>query len=227
MATQDLMAQGVLLGVSHIFIVPLIAVSYFQGMWLLLIVACIELFNSLTYHVCDWYGACLFSYTMHRLLDYVFATYFIPLIALEQIYWRDRADYAARGVGAPWLHKIWAVFLGFMVAVATLVTGGNAVSQAIVLGVTAVVLLGYWSVYGCIYRSFPRYKWSWFFLGTVYIELGLLMFVIDAASPQLFGYTHSMWHALVFTGTAYMAATKPPVPHFLNAERKIERLVIV
>lgn len=215
--------QGVFNVASNLFAIFPAYSAFVFGSLLIFINSVLEGVISLLYHTCDSFDYCVIDYKLLRAADYIFATNFVNLLTVNFIYWRDRPDYAARGVGAPWLQKIWLFLLFALTLGMTAITGGDIVSQAVILGANVLLIVSYWITYGIRYGSFPRYHLSSFYFGVLLTLSGLTMFFCDNMAPRLFGYTHSLWHVAVFLGAAYLVRIKPPRPLYLNAENKIQQ----
>lgn len=214
-------AVEVLLTLSNLaFVVPA-TVAFSWGHFLLGFVYASVVPVSASYHLCDSFGLCMFRYSVHRLLDYTFAGLTVPLTGLIFVYWRDRPEKGARGVGFPWLHKLFALYFAALTAILIVTTNGSMVSQIVLFGAAVLLIGGYWFVYWVVYERIPHYDWTALHIGLNLTLLSLLLFVVNSRYPSYYWGTHSLWHIFSAFGQAYIVRVVPPVAAYLNAEARV------
>jgi len=219
--------EEVFLTISNLaFIAPAIVAGIYGRFFRLFIYAAVVLASG-SYHLCDSYSVCLFDYDIHHHLDFTFAMLAVPLTALYFPYWRDRPDPFARGIGYPWLEKLFILFFVTLTAILVTTTGGSVTAQGILFGLSLVIIIGYWIGYYYLYLSIPRYEWKSLFAGSMLTLISVLLFLIQSEAPEAYWASHSLWHILGAFGQGYILMIKPPAPYYLNAESKMDGLSIV
>lgn len=184
-------------------------------------------FTSGSYHICDSYSACLFSYATHHYLDFVVATLMVPQSSLYFIRWRWNGDYEdlkdskTQALGVPFLEKWFIVFFVLVTAIVVALTTGDIQSQSILAGAGLFVTISYWIGYLIVYKTFPRYDWFSVLGFMSFTGISLLYFSYQDSDPDSYWAVHSLWHACSALGQDYLIRIKPSLPAYLNAETPI------
>jgi len=167
-----------------------------------------EAFVSALYHLCDYSGACLFSFSMLYYLDFFFAQLMIIDCGLYLI------DFKKRYRWIEWL----LFFIGMLVLYILLGTvgSGQLYVQAAIVGAMLLIDIFYWFVWGV-----PAYDWYFMTLGLSLIGGSVMLFSVQTAYPPTYWATHSLWHITASIGRHYLFYIKSPVSIIENAAARI------
>lgn len=174
----------------------------------------IVIFTSGSYHVCKSFpDACLFEYQRHLKLDFVLAFVALPLLAFNFIYWPKGYRFWS------W----WCYLLSFfLVAILVTCIESSFMTQAIIAGLSAIVVFVYWTIFYVRHHRLPNYNWGQLTLGLGLSLLGVSLFQDQNFWPQGYWANHSMWHILVAMGAFFFIGAKKPAPHWLNLAQEME-----
>lgn len=214
--------EEILLVISNlIYIIPAIVAWKWGFIALFAVLIAIGFLFSPAYHLCGSFDVCIYSYRVHKILDYIPATLSIALASLLFIYWRDSDDISQRGVGYPWLQKLFVFYFIVLSTGLNLISSSAMIAQGTIFGISAFIIFGYWFVYFRTHGTFPRYEWKSLFIGVSLITASLLMFVVNDLIPSYYWATHPLWHILGALGLTFVIMIRPPVPKYLNSESSI------
>lgn len=223
---MGLIGESVLLILSNL---PFLLASWRAFQWGRFTRACIYLLETIfssAYHTCDSYNMCMFDYQTLKSLDFVFASFAVPLAALYLPYWRTTGDPKAVGIGYAWLEKLFMIYFFVFTAIAVVLTEGGSFGQVLILGLSFFFAVSYLIAYGYKWKSLPRYEWKSLSIALNLSVFSIMLFIIQEHIPGLYRWIHSIWHILAGLGQAYLIQSKSPVQPYLNAEARISSKVV-
>lgn len=185
------------------------ALAYGYGFRCILFV--IVFFASSLYHMClsFWY-TCFWSIGYFKLIDFWSAELSLPVMAL--LFIRFRSPFIEK-----WLIVIFVILVGILVTR----TGSSFSSQAIIGGVSGLIVVVYLLWHRCAHGYWASYDLVQMTLGIGISSVGISFFVVQEWFPPYYGYNHSAWHACVFIGAYFLLGIKPPSDSIYNLEASI------
>lgn len=162
---------------------------------------------SFVYHLCDSFGACIFSFNMHHHLDFFFAQWLIVLTGLYLVdfpYW------------LPWLERCLIILGGLSIVVLQITLSAELYVQAALVGAVLVGVIIYWIACGV-----PKYKWDMLLIGLSLIAGSVLLYVGQNQLPKLYWATHSLWHVAAAVGQTYWLYIKPRGRKYAALDAKV------
>jgi hypothetical protein len=172
--------------------------------------ALVALFTSPSYHLCQGFGACLWSVSKHRVVDFWSAEMALPVVATDFIDFR--AAYARK----------WFLLMS-IVAIGLLVTGTDSsfMNQAVIGGVSGLIVICYLIWFRAAHGYWPDYDLVQLVLGIGFLALGVCFFVVQEWWPPYYNYNHSYWHACIGVGVYFAIGILPPKEQTLNLDSRI------
>jgi hypothetical protein len=201
-----------------VFLIP--AVEYYRHYrWTRgTIMLCVMVFSSM-YHTCNSFeGGCVFDANYHRQLDYFFAQFTIPVVAIYLIYFPK---------GWLWLERIFLIAFAITIAILQHQIGEVLQNQLIICACAFGFILVYWVLFmGWNWKKtstfdLPPYDWEELGPAIMFLSLASSLFVIEAQSHGIRWSIHSVWHALGAMANYYVARIRPAADRYANMDQLI------
>lgn len=208
---------GLFTVISNVFLLIPGFVAWDYGRLLLTTLLFIsETFFSSAYHICDFSGACLFSFSTLHHLDY-FHAQLIMVRALLYIVWFTEA----------WLWLEWILLLlsALLIVILQITLPGELYVQAIICGLYFVGIIIYWIVYAnTVGRGrLPPYRWEFFTAGISLMAASTILYSAQLFWPEGFWLVHAFWHIAAAIGFTLLIYIKPRPPKWVNAASRISK----
>lgn len=168
-----------------------------------------EAFVSALYHLCDFSGICIFSFSILHASDFFFAQLLIVDCGLYLIDFKKRYR---------WIE--WFMFFIGMIAIYILLVtigSGELFVQAAIVGAMLIIVVVYWFIW-----KVPAYDWYFFTLGLSLIGGSITLFSFQTVWPDGYWAVHSLWHIMGSIGRHYLFYIKPAVSLIENAAARIQ-----
>jgi hypothetical protein len=174
----------------------------------------LECFFSGTYHLCDSFNVCLFPFSAHHFLDFLFAQSLIVQGVVHLVYFTP---------STAWLEWVLLIFGILAIAIMQLFLPGELVVQAGVTGFCFAGLLIYWIVYAKTVGGgrIPPYHWDYLLTGISLTAMSIALFAFQDKWPLAYWALHSLWHVAGGVGLAYLLWSKERDWKIMNAASRV------
>jgi len=189
------------------FIIPTIGAAK-QRRWTRAFVYFLMIWASFTYHLCDSFDACLFTFNEHHFIDFFFAQFLIFLSGLYFVEYSPKYPYAERFL---------IITSAIIVVILEITLGGELIVQGAIVGVVLFGILVYWIIRG----SVPKYNMKYLALGVTLTSLSVTLYVYQNILPQSYWSIHSLWHLGGSLGQYYLLFIKRAAPRYMAADSRI------
>lgn len=162
---------------------------------------------SFVYHLCDSFGACIFSFKFHHHLDFFFAQMLMVLAGLYVIV------FPIRWQG---LERFLILLGGLSIAVLQYTLEAELLVQAAIVVTLFLAIIIYWLAAGV-----PRYDWGMFLLGFSLTASSVVLYIVQNLWPRGYWALHSLWHVAAAIGQHYFLQIRPPAPRYAAVDSKI------
>jgi hypothetical protein len=235
--------QGLLLIITNLlFLFPAFR-AYGRALYLFGTFYALVPFTSGSFHACDEFQSCLFSFTFQKNLDYFFAMLFLPMAGLIIIKWNQ--------MWKP-LQDVLLLLFALLLAFVLYWGGGSYGAMILFAGIALLLPIVYWAGYmasACIDypeysvravcccapeierapggRYFPKYHWGNLFAGVALTANGVVLFIMQTTLAQEWWWIiHSLWHCAAAFGQWYLLGCKAPPPiasyHLLGCQQPLK-----
>ena len=169
---------------------------------------------SLTYHVCDYSGKCLFSFGTLQFSDFWFAQMLMIQALFYIFHFNDEWQ---------WLEWILIVASGFVLIILQLSLPGELYVQAGIAVFFFIIIIIYWTVYYCTVGKgkLPPYDWSALTLGIALLGGSSILYSAQLIWPNGYWLAHSFWHIAAAMGMHYILMIKQPALPYSNAAARV------
>ena len=193
--------------VSNLFLLIPFAGAWWFRLWTRSWIFFWMTLSSFTYHLCDSFGACIFSFSVHHHLDFFFAQLLIALTALYLIVFSPKY---------PWLERGLIIFGAIVIIILQVTLDAELYVQAAIVGAAFVGIIIYWVAEGV-----PQYRWDAFLLGFSLIAGSVLLYTSQNLLPSAYWGIHSLWHTAAALGQYFFLFIKPRGRKYAALDAKI------
>ena len=197
-------SEDVLTVLSNIFLLIPAATAIIYRRYIRSILLIIETVISSLMHLCDSFGVCAASFQTLSSVDFFFAQWMIPQIALLIPYWGPRYQ---------WLEYWLLILSGLAIYLFQVYLPNQLYVQAGIVIFCVLCVLIYWLVYA-LRPGGPRRLPPYFFTGLLLLLISVMLFGALSVWPTGYFAAHSLWHMLAALGYHFFLQIKRPGPHF-------------
>ena len=166
-----------------------------------------ECFISMFYHICDYFGVCIFNFQALHYFDFFFAQWIIPRMGFYLIVFT---------VYYEWVEWMMLLFAALAIALLEVWFPGTLVVQAGIAAATMLIVVFYW-----VFWEFPEYYWSNLLIGVSLLMLSISFYVFQTLYSPYYDVIHGFWHISASLGAHFVIVSRPPAGKYENAANRI------
>ena len=189
---QDSLLRGYVLVFTNIFVLPAVYLTVKNKQWAEFFVLINIFWISSTYHLCDSFNFCIFSYQAHYWLDHFFAFISFIVLAIYCMNFRNK-EYK------------YLTLLTFseITLLAYIKFGINLKTMSIIMILVGILYIVRW-----LYGEISHYRLYELFLSIILVGLGLILFIFFNKTKESYWYIHGVWHILIFIAAYFVLEIK-------------------